>query len=294
MLGAAIVGDGLFYRSRVVHQPGIIHAFQLAGGRQGHFARVLFHKHIADTLVAIGESLFAHSEAGPRTNVRDAALFGRVVGDGTFLGRQLRVIHAVFLFVIIAGIPGVQCATVRPSGVALDDRAVFDGCGVVAHNHAAAIAGRRVVGDAAAADVERGVITAVHTAAIGGRGIVFHRGVDNAQRTRIIAIEFGMTQVRAKGDACAAAAVAVCAGSRVAGDFAVFNRKIAGFANAGWHINVIYFYVLIIEIGIDEHTAARLDCGIVVDFAVGQGAHSSAAIDIDAAAVLFGRVIVDI
>ena len=103
-----------------------------------------------------------------------------------------------------------------------------------------------------------------------------------------------MAQIRTHSDTTAAKAVPIGAGGRVAGDFAVFNRKIAGFANAGWHINVIYFYVLIIEIGMDEHTAARLDCGIVVDFAVGQGAHSSAAIDIDAAAVLFGRVIVDI
>ena len=99
MLGAAIVGDGLFNRSRVIHQPGIILAFQLFSGGQGHFARVLFHKHIADTLVAIGERLFAHSEAGPRTNVRDAALFGCVVGDGTVLGRQAGGQHsAVCIF----------------------------------------------------------------------------------------------------------------------------------------------------------------------------------------------------
>ena len=102
MLGAAIVGDGLFNQSRVVHQPGIIHAFhafQLFSSGQGHFARVLFHKHIADTLVAIGGSLFAHSEAGPRTNVRDAALFGRVVFDFAILGGQAGGQHsAVCIF----------------------------------------------------------------------------------------------------------------------------------------------------------------------------------------------------
>ena len=99
MLGAVIVGDSLFNRSRVIHQPGIVHAFQLFSGGQGHFARVLFHKHIADTLVAIGESLFAHSEAGPRTNVRDAALFGCVVFDFAILGGQAGGQHsAVCIF----------------------------------------------------------------------------------------------------------------------------------------------------------------------------------------------------
>ena len=103
MLGAVIVGNVGFQRRRgVIHQPGIIHAFhafQLFSGGQGHFDRVLFHKHIADTLVAIGGSLFAHSEAGPRTNVRDAALFGCVVGDGTVLGRQAGGQHsAVCIF----------------------------------------------------------------------------------------------------------------------------------------------------------------------------------------------------
>ena len=100
MLGGGIVGNVGFQRRRgVIHQPGIILAGQVAGGRQGHFARVLFHKHIADTLVAIGESLFAHSKAGPRTNVRDAALFGCVVGDGAILGGQAGGQHsAVCIF----------------------------------------------------------------------------------------------------------------------------------------------------------------------------------------------------
>ena len=100
MLGAAIVGNVGFQRRRgVIHQPGIILAGQVAGGGQGHFARVLFHKHIADTLVAIGESLFAHSKAGPRTNVRDAALFGRVVFYFAILGGQAGGQHsAVCIF----------------------------------------------------------------------------------------------------------------------------------------------------------------------------------------------------
>ena len=100
MLGAAIVGNVGFQRRRgVIHQPGIILAFQLFSGGQGHFARGLFHKHIADTLVAIGGSLFAHSEAGPRTNVRDAALFGCVVFDFAILGGQAGGQHsAVCIF----------------------------------------------------------------------------------------------------------------------------------------------------------------------------------------------------
>ena len=100
MLGVAIVGNVGFQRRRgVIHQPGIILAFQLFSGGQGHFARVLFHKHIADTLVAIGESLFAHSEAGPRTNVRDAAFFGCVVFDFAILGGQAGGQHsAVCIF----------------------------------------------------------------------------------------------------------------------------------------------------------------------------------------------------
>ena len=100
MLGAVIVGNVGFQRRRgVIHQPGIILAFQLFSGGQGHFVRGLFHKHIADTLVAIGESLFAHSEAGPRTNVRDAAFLGCVVFDFTILGGQAGGQHsAVCIF----------------------------------------------------------------------------------------------------------------------------------------------------------------------------------------------------
>ena len=299
MLGAAIVGDGLFNRSLVVHQPGIIHAgiihaFQLAGGRQGHFARVLFHKHIADTLVAIGESLFAHSEAGPRTNVRDAALFGCVVGNGAVLSNQDRRMNTVGLVASIAGIHCIKRAAIGASGIAIDNRIVLNRRGIATDNHCAASTCRRIMRDAAAADVDGTAVVAIDTTAGRSRAVIFYLGINDINRCRIFFVEQPRNVGRINADTATATAIAICADGSVAGNLAIPNGKVTGFTNSGGHIGAIHIDVLIAKETVDIHTAARVAGCIIINFAVGQAALGAAAVDIDAAAKLCRFIIMDI